>query len=372
MEGIFRHIEQLLFSHDCVIVPGFGGFVGNPHSARLDRLRSRILPPYKEIGFNSRLTKSDGLLAHTIAEEQQIPFAEAQKQLNAFVQDIRQELRSKGKIVFPKIGTFYYDHNRSLRFKPLNTVNFAPGLFGLEPVQLIPLAKPVETPVVELAAEAKEEPKESTPIIDIREYRKRLKNWKTAAVVVACVPLLFYLIWLPTGSMVFKDKNFQLSELNPFSPQVCAMYTARTGLPEVVDADDIARPDAFEKWVLSGKDYVKTSFFDRNDPYFDPTELITIKVRELALRPDSLRVKSLLPPTSYQGYYAIGGCFRERDNATRLVARLQQQGFGAVIIDQHKGLYRVGIEQYTTLNEAKGDLDRIRSAGFGDAWILKK
>ena len=39
---IDEHISGLLYDHDCVIVPDFGGFVGNMRPARLDGTRHRF------------------------------------------------------------------------------------------------------------------------------------------------------------------------------------------------------------------------------------------------------------------------------------------------------------------------------------------
>ena len=49
---ISKYISELLFLHDCVIIPEFGGFVGNNKSAVLNEITRTISPPSKEILFN--------------------------------------------------------------------------------------------------------------------------------------------------------------------------------------------------------------------------------------------------------------------------------------------------------------------------------
>ena len=39
------YISELLFLHDCVIIPEFGGFVGNNKSATLNAISGTIYPP---------------------------------------------------------------------------------------------------------------------------------------------------------------------------------------------------------------------------------------------------------------------------------------------------------------------------------------
>ena len=47
-----RHIEILLLSNDCVIVPEFGGFMAHHVDVRYDGRDNMFLPPLRTIGFN--------------------------------------------------------------------------------------------------------------------------------------------------------------------------------------------------------------------------------------------------------------------------------------------------------------------------------
>ena len=62
MISLARHIELLLLEHDCVIVPGLGGFIANHTEARYTGDEEHLfLPPYRTIGFNQQLQVNDGL-----------------------------------------------------------------------------------------------------------------------------------------------------------------------------------------------------------------------------------------------------------------------------------------------------------------------
>lgn len=63
MIQIESHIEKLLLSHDCVIVPGIGGFVTRFEGSYVDG--DEICPPYRSVSFNSQLKDNDGLLAQS-------------------------------------------------------------------------------------------------------------------------------------------------------------------------------------------------------------------------------------------------------------------------------------------------------------------
>ena len=65
MHDFVRRIEHLLTEHDCVIVPGLGGFVQNETEAHFDYKDQLFYPPSKQIGFNARLHFNEGLLAES-------------------------------------------------------------------------------------------------------------------------------------------------------------------------------------------------------------------------------------------------------------------------------------------------------------------
>lgn len=55
MIELAQHIEVLLLENDCVIVPGFGGFVAHYAPATHVKEESLFLPPTRTIGFNPQL-----------------------------------------------------------------------------------------------------------------------------------------------------------------------------------------------------------------------------------------------------------------------------------------------------------------------------
>ena len=65
-------ISELLYKHDCVILPGFGGFVTQFVPAKIHPINHTFYPPSKNILFNSKLTRDDGLLFDFIAASQKI------------------------------------------------------------------------------------------------------------------------------------------------------------------------------------------------------------------------------------------------------------------------------------------------------------
>ena len=58
-QSVPSYISDLLFLHDCVILPEFGGFVGNITAAQLNKSTGELTPPSKQILFNNNLTNNE-------------------------------------------------------------------------------------------------------------------------------------------------------------------------------------------------------------------------------------------------------------------------------------------------------------------------
>ena len=85
MEKVDKHISELLYQHDCVIVPEFGGFVANYCSAKIHPTQHTFTPPSKSIVFNSNLKNNDGLLANHIALAENTNYPEANARLHSAI-----------------------------------------------------------------------------------------------------------------------------------------------------------------------------------------------------------------------------------------------------------------------------------------------
>jgi len=136
MTTIASHITKLIHHHDCVIVPGLGGFVANHKPAEIIREKGLILPPSKEIGFNRSLSHNDGLLVHEVAWSNQLSYSDANKLVESFVQEIHSEISSRGTMSIDEVGELRKDTLGNLYFVPNTTISFLPEAFGLTPVQV--------------------------------------------------------------------------------------------------------------------------------------------------------------------------------------------------------------------------------------------
>ena len=130
--GISKYIKDLLFDYECVILPGFGGFVVKDNSAFIDYNKNQFNPPYREIMFNPLLNSNDGLLITHISKKENITFKEAKQKVVDFVHEVNNKLEEGERVEFEGIGVVFKDENKNLIFEPLNSINFNPESFGLQ------------------------------------------------------------------------------------------------------------------------------------------------------------------------------------------------------------------------------------------------
>lgn len=139
MIDIGRHIEILLLSNDCVIVPGLGGFMTHYVDARFDDADRMFLPPLRTIGFNPQLTLNDSLLAQSYVEAYDISYPEALKRIEDEVAELKQRLENEGHYELPDVGVLSLNADRHYVFEPCEAGLLTPSLYGLDGFQMDPL-----------------------------------------------------------------------------------------------------------------------------------------------------------------------------------------------------------------------------------------
>src|SRR5438128_1060900 len=113
---IDKHISELLYDHDCVIVPSFGGFLASYLHAQLNTTQHTFYPPSKKIAFNIFLKNNDGLLANYIAQQESLTYSDALNGIEDFRLDAMKQLQNGKKIVIENVGELFYDKHNNLQF----------------------------------------------------------------------------------------------------------------------------------------------------------------------------------------------------------------------------------------------------------------
>ena len=130
-----EHISQLLFQHDCVIVPNFGAFISNTANVAFDEQTNTFISPRKELSFNSSLTKSDGILVNKIAHDEPMAFDKAQTYLDEQVYFWQEHLKNGKILTLKNIGEIQFNEAGKIDFKPENAQNYFIAAYGLSNLQ---------------------------------------------------------------------------------------------------------------------------------------------------------------------------------------------------------------------------------------------
>lgn len=337
MQKVEKHINDLLYEHDCVIVPEFGGFVANYASAKIHPVQHTFTPPSKNIVFNKNLKNNDGLLANRIVTTENTVYPEALKYINHFVENTNAQLRKGAKVKIDEVGTLFLDVERNIQFEPAET-NYLPDAFGLSSFQ---------SPAIKrdnIGKRIEKEFKDRGPI----PSEKRKVNIKKYVALAIAAPLIFGLIWIPLKTDLLKNINY--SSLNPFAKREIKM-------PEVKEV-----PKANTLPVAIKKDTISTKQITVN---IEPsTSVASVKADTTAV------VKENTVNLDYK-FHLVVGCFQIESNAINFVNTLQQQNITAAIIGKNnKGLFVVSCGDFATNNEAVNNLAAIRKTQ-PNAWLYK-
>jgi nucleoid DNA-binding protein len=304
--NIAKHIQDLLYRYECVILPGFGAFLSQKQSAHIDEDTESFFPPKKTVSFNRQLKKNDGLLANYISEAEKVSYSNAVYSISEFVASLEKSLEEDKQVEMPNIGKFIFSSEANIEFEPYNKINYFTHSFGLDSFQ---------AGVVNREAYRKqvEEIEEKTPLLFTPERRKS-SYLKYAAVGILALGL--------SG----------LAGLNIYSDQV-----SKHNIAEQQEAEG----------QLQQQIQQATFIID------NPLPAITFNVEKQS-----------------GNYHIVAGAFRVEENAGKKVEELRAEGHKARLIGANKyGLHQVVYASHQTRREAINMLREVKKTNES-AWLL--
>ena len=196
------YLRELLFRHDCVIIPGFGAFIGNYIPARIDRSEGLFYPPARKITFNRHLTGNDGLLIGHISSQQGIGYGEARDIVSNYAETLRQNINAGTAVTLEHLGTFSLNREGTIIFEPDSGANYLLSSYGLTSYH--------RQPVSDFDIRKK--------VLEINHGRTvtqpSVRRLLTRAAVI--IPLLVALTLVPFNERIFKGK-LEESNMNPLA-----------------------------------------------------------------------------------------------------------------------------------------------------------
>ena len=316
-----NYIKELLFQHDCVIIPDFGGFVANIQSAKINKTQNSFSPPCKEISFNRDLKHNDGLLIGYVSRAKNIGFVDAKRLIDSFVKNLNIKLNKGKKVVIEDVGTLQMDKEKNIQFEPSNTINFLLDSYGLDQFNFDPLEEYDVTKRIQKKFE------ERSPV--------SLSRRRTLRRIAIAIPVAVALVLIPLKTNML-DFNADISSLNPFSKteQVQPKTESTVSEKPKIEETDIEKP-------------VKT--IPQQPPVIQPEK-----------------------PVADLHYYIIAGSFLSENNAQSMKNQLEGQGFDPIVFKANNDFYRVGMKGYSSIDLAIKEMREMRKKqGFEQVWVTK-
>jgi len=379
-----QHIKSLLYDHDCVIIPDFGGLITRYVSAKINPVKHTLAPPAKKIAFNEKLVLNDGLLISTIAYRNGISQEEAQHMVASFVHQAKATLHAQNRLELADIGVFRYNAERRLEFEYIEGDNLLEASFGLPELVARPIR--VEEPAV-LRTLLKERQAQE-PVVQKLPLRKRLRRVYNVAAGLAMGGLTvsaLYLLSLQT--------DYNLSSLNPLMLFKAQYATAGTLTGSRYAADYVPftadeRQAAYQQFIpafepLSNLETLAVAADSAMLAAVDSSAVVDtvleVKANQLvkeevaAVAEGSKEKEPVLTISAKTGrFYIITGGYARLKNAEISREQIRKGGQDAKVLLPLPGskLFRVSVADFATKEEAIAALVGYRKS-FGETiWVL--
>ena len=361
-------IGELLFRHNCVIVPDFGGFVARQTSAVIDYAKGTMQPPRKSLLFNRQLINNDGLLVAELARANEISFDEAFKLVQATVADWNDTLKRGERVTIEHVGFMFHDREKNLCFEQDRYFNLLLESYGLGSVHFI--AKEDLESVQEGAKIRTLDPataqetnvptgSDGKNVIEHPAASGNRRMWKYVAAAACILPIAFYSIWIPTKTDAIQSGVLSINDFNPFHESHDATYVKK-------NTEYNAMFPLVEK---SFEDEINAT---------PEKEVFSIPVDDelnIPVRVERPNVETPVTPSTEHvatahAFDCVVGCFSSQSNAQNMISSLKARGFDARQVDISNGLYRISAGSATTEEQARQIIANVNAQGF-NGWILR-
>ena len=350
---ITKHITDLLFLHDFVIVPDFGAFVTNYKVAEITE-NGYITPPSKSISFNSNLKSSDGLLISYLSEKENIDYSNAKQLISDFVRDIFIDLDNKKQVEFENIGNFKFDKELNINFEPELKLNLRAESYGLSAIHYPELEKST---------------KKLERVVRDRSKLKKSLSSSTAKTLYFVIPILVMLSIISVKTDIFTKSNYNTSNISDIT---------KTGVSDKKKSIIEKQLDSMTKKenALMYIEPTKPISSDNNSTFNKkPVKIETIEVKKETkqepkpiVKEEPLVIKDAV--NINKKYILIAGSFSAKKNAERFVKKLAKKNINAKIIN-YNGKYRVSTTSFNTKANAKKEVKRLKKLSI-KTWVSKR
>jgi hypothetical protein len=347
-------IPSLLQRNECLIIPGFGGFITNYVSAQINPIQQKFTPPSSSVAFNANLRTNDGILAHEIAAVFHIDYSEALKVVQDYAWWCINELHAARPLVIDGVGELNFDQEKNILFEPDPKANFLNDSFGL-------------TSFISPAIRRNRNVQKHVKQTQFKDKRERItwgKFAKAAKWTVMILPILLLIFYSMFQSGIINlSTNF--SSLSP----TLNTNNLTTNVQAIVKEAEKVFPPVYNP--LRSTDPIP-SLPDTSSFKLVPTDVPTSDKLAKTGEAQVLETpKSVEKPTT-KAYHIIGGCFAEKQKAEAFKTKLATLGYQPEEVGTSRtGLIRISIAHYPSETDALAGLAELKQKVDPGIWILR-
>ena len=365
MIELAQHIETLLLENDCVIVPGFGGFVAHYSPATRVKEENIFLPPTRTIGFNPQLKLNDGVLVQSYMSAYDTSFADASRIVEKEVNEFIGLLHEEGKAHLDNIGEIHYNIYGNYEFVPYDYKITTPSLYGLDSFEMHELSVLQQKEKVWIPAHPEKEKK----TFEISINRAYLRN---AAAMIAAI-VLFFAFSTPVENTDVQKNNYAQLLPSELFEQIEKQSVVVT--PVYVKSEAMQQAKKLSA-TASTSSSTKTSSTKKNtaDKTSKPIAVREMKVakQETAATASATTPAAVKSPESanHPFHIIVAGGISLKD-AEAIATQLKSKGFANAKALNMDGKVRVSISSFDNRNEATKQLLELRkNETYKNAWLL--
>ena len=384
MRNLVRHIDLLLRDNDCVILPGFGGFIAHAVPAYYVKEEHTYYPPSRSISFNAAITMNDGLLAQSYMKSYGVDYARATYLIDVAIDQLRDVLDEEGVVELPRIGCIKQDIHQALQFTPEAAGIASSAHFGLGSFSIKELSQ-----LYQVTAETIKKPESiithTERTIDVHINKHVLRQ----VLYTAAVFLLLLMVALPTGtekmtdiaSLHFADASVTTSN-EPVRTEEVVIEVMPESLPAVTDlTETVTEPIPSTDntpIIIEGTPTAteETPVVAEESQAIQPTEDMTEVLPQPA---ETTAVAEVVPAATEQSiavaptktYHIIVASLPSRRGADETLNQYVSKGYTSASLVERDNRVRISLIQFTDKDEANEYLKTLReNEMFQNAWLL--
>jgi nucleoid DNA-binding protein len=319
---VIQNIRELLFYHECVIIPDFGGFVLNFAPAKVDEKSGLFTPPGKQLVFNKNLTNNDGLLINQISKNTGLNYIDSKNLVVDFVSHLKNELNIYKTTRLEDIGVFRFE-DTAISFEPTSRSNYNLDVYGMTSFSFPVLSKP------ELIQEIEQKFKDRPSV------KQAVKKRNVRRVLIG-LPLIIALALFPFKSNLIQ--NYESAGYSSENQHSSENHNNPNSIEEVIE--QMTQKENALMYVESEKydEKIEDELIDTSNKIvkqFIPKKITT------PVDFDFDKVSERI--TSEKKYHIIAGSFANQNRANRHCDQMKKVYPNAFLLPREDGRIRLSL-----------------------------